>query len=713
MRKKTRIKQRDASDCGAACLASVASYYGLEMPISQIRQLAGTDKNGTNALGIVEAATSLGFSAKGVKAEIDILPYLPVPTIAHVTINKLKHYVVIYKTSRKRITVMDPRNGEIVKYSISSFEEIWTRVLILLTPSEMFEIRNEKKSVWKRFLFLLKPHRSIIIQSTIGAAFFTILGLFNAIYIQKIVDFVLPSGNRNLLNLLSSGMILIICIQLLVSIFKSIMLLKIGQQIDAKLILGYFRHLMVLPQGFFDTMKNGEIISRINDALKIRVFLNEVGTDILINCFVVIFSFILMFSYYWKLAIITLIIIPLYLLTYLISNWLNKSTERKVMENTAELEAQLIESLNGIRTIKYFGIQETINLKIENRFIKVLTSTYKSGINNIFIGNISMFISGIFTIILLWVGANLVLDGSITTGELMSFYAIIGYFTAPVDSLIEANKLYQNALIAADRLFEIFDLTRIDEECNVEIMSSDIGEIQLKNIKFRYGKRKEIFKEFNLTIPHGELTAIVGVSGSGKSTLASLIRRIHLPDAGEIMIGDYNLRHIKEESLSRVIAIVPQQIDLFSGSILENIALGDFNPDIQKIISQAKEIGALDFINELPEGLNFILSENGSNLSGGQKQRLAILRAIYVDPQIVIFDEASSSLDRTSEMLLTKIMLKLKNEGKTVINITHKLHSVVNSNKIVVLNNGKIEDLGTHEELVNGTSYYANFWKNH
>lgn len=251
MKKSTQIKQRDITDCGASCLSSVSAHYNLKLPVAKIRQIAGTDKKGTNALGMIEAAEKLGFSAKGVKGGMDALPKIPVPTIAHVIVKKvLHHYVVIYEVNEKYVKVMDPAFGKMEKYTHKEFEEIWSGVLILLMPNQKFKVGNEKVSIASRFWFLLNPHRSILIQSMIGAAIFTLLGLSTAIYVQKIIDYVLPSRNLNLLNLLGVVMVALLIFQVLINALKSLFVLKTGQQIDAKLILGYYKHLLTLPQRF-------------------------------------------------------------------------------------------------------------------------------------------------------------------------------------------------------------------------------------------------------------------------------------------------------------------------------------------------------------------------------------------------------------------------------------------------------------------------------
>lgn len=293
-----KIKQHDITDCGAACLASISAHFKLKLPISRIRQMAGTDKKGTNALGLIKAAEKLGYTAKGVKGGLDSLPKIPLPAIAHVIVKEvLQHYVVIYKVTDKYIEVMDPGDGQIHKKSIAEFEKEWTGVLILMVPNESFVKKDEKVSNISRFFFLLKPHKSILFQALFGAIIYTVLGLSTSIYIQKLTDFVLVDGNKNLLNLLSIGMVVLVIFQIFIGTSKTVMVLKTGQLIDSRLILGYYKHLLKLPQRFFDTMRIGEIISRINDAVKIRAFINDTAISLIVNVFIVFFSFALMFIY--------------------------------------------------------------------------------------------------------------------------------------------------------------------------------------------------------------------------------------------------------------------------------------------------------------------------------------------------------------------------------------------------------------------------------
>jgi len=706
-----KIKQHDIKDCGAACLASIGNHFGVNLPIAKIRQFANTDTHGTNVLGVIEAAEKMGFTAKGVKGDIDAIPKIPLPAIAHIIVKEqLHHYVVIYKVSKKKIKVMDPGTGKMTAHNYDTFKKTWTGVLILFAKNDDFKTYNDKTSVLKRFWDLIQPHKSILIQALFGAIIFTILGLSTSIYVQKITDYVLVGGNRKLLNLLSFAMLGIVLLQVYIGSKKSIFVLKTGQLIDAKLILGYYKHLLRLPQRFFDTMQIGEITSRISDAVKIRAFINNVAIDLLVNIFIVIFSFSLMFTYYWKLALVILLIIPFYIIIYILMDRFNKKVERKLMEDAAELQTQLVESITHVRTIKEFGIEEFSNIKTENSFVKLLFTTYKSGLNSVFSGTSTQFLASIFTVVLLWIGSGYVLDGEITTGELFSFYALIGYFTPPVASLIGMNKTIQNALIAADRLFEIMDLEREESENKLEITKEDLGDITFNNVSFRYGSRIEVFKNFNATIKKNKITAIVGESGSGKTTLIALLQNLYQIKDGKILLDKYDLKHIDYKSLRQVIGVVPQQLNLFSGTIIENIALGESFPNMKRVLKLSTHLGITEFVEKFPNGFETQVGENGAMLSGGQKQRISIARALYKDPEILLLDEATSALDTHSESTVKKVIENFKAHGKTVIVIAHRLSTIANADTILVMENGNIVEQGNHDSLLKFHGKYHALW---
>ena len=713
MTKNIKIKQQDITDCGAASLASICAHYGLNYPIARIRQYAYTDKKGTNILGLIEAASKLGLTAKGVKAKLEALKIIPLPAIAHVIVNKvLLHYVVIYKVTDSHITYMDPGDGELHKVNYEQFTAMWTGILVIMEKNETFVQGNMKQSLTQKFFSLLAPHKSVMFQALFGALIFSILGLSTSVYIGKITDYVLVDENTNLLNMMSIVMLLIIALKVFIGSMKSILALKTGQRIDASLILGYYKHILTLPQQFFDTMRVGEIISRVNDAVKIRNFINNVSIDLAVNIMILIFSVIVMFVYSWELTLVTLISAPLFFTLFWIFNKLNKKYLRSIMERSADLESQLVESLNSIITIKRFGIEDYSNLKTENRFVRLLRSTYHSAFGAIIISNGIDFVSTGITIAVLWVGSTQVIDKSITPGTLMMFYSLIGYVLSPIQSLITSNSTIQDAMIAADRLFQILDLEcEQDESDKMNIDESMLGDITFEHVAFRYGSRKDVFEDLNMIIKKGETTAIVGESGSGKTTLISILQHIYSINSGIIRIGNYDISQIKNSSLRARIGTVPQQIELFQGNLLENIAIGDLEPDIKRVNDLISQLGLETFIKNLPQGIQTQIGEHGASLSGGERQRVAIARALYKEPDILIFDEATSSLDSLSEQYVKKALNNLTKQGKTIIIIAHRLSTIKNADQIYVLDHGHIIENGNHEKLLTQGGLYSKLWK--
>lgn len=711
-KKGIKIKQHDITDCGAACLASVCAYYGLKFPVSRIRQYAFTDQKGTNILGLIEAANKLGLAAKGVRAQFEALTIVPKPVIAHIVVKEsLHHFVVIYKVDKKEIVYMDPGDGQMHKKTHEEFEKEWTGVLLLMEPEKSFRQGNMKTGMGKKFLSLLAPHKSVMLQAVFGALIYSILGLSTSVYIGKITDYVLVDKNLNLLNLMGVVMLAILLLRTFIGAMKSILALKTGQRIDAALILGYYKHLLTLPQQFFDTMRVGEIISRVNDAVKIRNFINNVSLDLVVNVMILLFSVCLMFVYSWKLALITLVSAPLFLLIYWGFNRLNRKYQRGIMESSADLESQLVESINSISTIKRFGVEEYANLKTETRFVHLLKNTYRSIYGSIMAQGGIQFVSTGITIAILWMGSILVIDQELTPGALMVFYSLVGYVVSPIGSLITSNQTIQDALIAADRLFQIMDLEREQgNDQKLDLTSEMVGNITFENVSFRYGSRKQVFESLNLNIEKGKTTAVVGASGSGKTTLISLLQHIYPIQGGQIRIGGYDIAQIDNRSLRQRVGTVPQQIELFAGSVADNIALGDLQPDMKKVTDLVEQLGLQEFIERLPKGYRTYIGEHGASLSGGERQRIAIARALYKEPDILIFDEATSALDSISERHVKQTLDNLARKGKTIIIIAHRLSTVKNADTIVVLDNGTVAETGRHNELCNSNGIYQRLW---
>lgn len=688
---RTGVKQHDMSDCGPACLVSVCSHYRLRLPISRIRSMAGTHEGGTSLLGLLEAAKNLGFDAKGVKGDRKSLFKIPKPAIAHVVIDgRLQHYVVIYEVRRKYLQVMDPATGRHSRLKWPDFMRRWKGILLLLVPAESFREGNEKISAWAWFLDLVRPHSRILLQAIAGSLILTLLGFSTSVFIRIITDKVLLNSDLRLLNILGLAMLLILTLQLSLSVFKDIFIIRVGQSIDERLILGYQSHLFRLPQRFFDTMKVGEIISRVGDAMKIRMFISHTAMSVVVNLFIVAFSFLIILLYYWKLGLFMASMIPMYLLVFFVTDRLNRSSERKVMESSARVESHLVESLQGIRTLKQFGIESYVLQESEARFLSLLRSGYRSSLNQVFAQSSSFGIQNLFSTGLLWIGSYYVIGSRISPGELLSAYAILGYLTGPVSSLIASNKSIQNALIAADRLFEITDLETSEHLEGSMVEQVVPGDIVFDKVIFKYEKRNKILDAFSATIRCGEITAIIGESGSGKSTILQILQRTYKAQEGVVKINGVNIDYLSDRSLRQLISVVPQRVELFSGTVVENIALGEPRADLAKIIGLISLLEMEGFIESLENGLHHFIEEGGSNLSGGQKQRIAIARALYRDPEILLLDEPASSLDGEAEKALIKAIKDRKKAGKTVVMVSHRTSAISEADQVLWIRDGKL-----------------------
>lgn len=705
------VRQRDGSDCGAACLVSIAAWYGLHMPIARVRQLTHTDRRGTTALGLVEAAKRLGFQAKGVRAAPKVLGALPLPAIAHVVRGQLQHWVVLVRVDARRVEIMDPAEGSRRRLARESFERQWSGAMVLLAPAARFVPGNQRTSVVRRFFTLIAPHQAVLAMAFLGAAVHTALGLTTTVYVQQLVDHVLVDGNRNLLNLMSVGLLITIVAQTLVGGMKGLLVLHSGQRIDATLVLGYYRHLLSLPQRFFDTMRIGEITSRIGDAVRIRALINDIAVELVMSTLVVVLSLSLLFVYSATLGLVVMAIVPIYAVVWAVANARNRLTSRALMERSAELQSQLVESISVIGTIKRFGLEADAELRTETRFVRLLRAVFQSARTSLMTSTVTGAVSRVAVVAVLWAGSLLVIDRRLTPGELMSSYALLGYLTGPLLTLITANRTIQDALIAAERLFEIMDLERDRVTAHATIEAATGGAIDFDHVSFRYGARAPALRDVTVRFRQGAITAIVGESGSGKSTIAALVQRVYVAEEGRVRLGGIDVRHLSSESIRTLVCTVPQRIDLIAGSVLENIALGDAEPDVRRILEAAQAAGIAEMIDRLPAGLDTELGENGATLSGGERQRLAIARALYRDPEILILDEATSSLDGPSVMAVRRMTEERRARGRTVIVIAHNLDLVRDAEHIVVMREGMVVEEGSHADLVGRRGAYHSLWE--
>jgi ATP-binding cassette subfamily B protein len=643
---------------------------------------------------LVEAAKSLGFSAKGVKGPVEALAGVPVPAIAHVLIDRrLWHYVVLVKWSPRHAKVMDPAVGRVERWPHEKFKTVWTGVLILLAPGGGFQPGDHTSPPWRRFWGLIAPHKAMLIQAFAGAMVSTVLALSMSVYVQKIVDGVIPEGNPRLLNLLTVAMLVLLGFRVVLGVFQSLLSLQTAQHIDATLILAYYRRLLRLPQPFFDAMRVGEITSRVADAVKIRNFLNNALLNLLLNPLILGFSLWAMFFYSWKLALVSLALIPANLMIYGVSNRLNREYQRRIMERAADFEAQLVESLNAQSVLRRFRLEEWAGLKTEARLVRLLKIVWCAAVGGLGCGTATTLITQTYMIALLWIGTRLVLEAGLTPGQLMSCYTLANYLTGPLTALIGLNTTIQETLIASDRLFEIMDLELEKDQGSIEFTTQKAGDIRFENATFKHAGRLATLQEVTATMPAGQITVLAGESGCGKTTLLALLQRLYLPEKGRVLIGDVDIRYFTLESLRRGLAVVPQQTTLISGTVLENLAPADPMPDMERLLQICRDVGVLEFIEQLPQGFFTYLNENGVNFSGGQRQRIALVRAFYLDAPILLLDEPSSALDAKSEQALMDLLMRLRSAGKTILLAAHNPRLAAIADQIITLSAGRVESV--------------------
>ncbi len=689
MKRRVKIQQHDTYDCGAACLGSIAAWYGLYIPLNKARRLCNCTKEGVTIKGIIDGAGKLGLDAQAFKSKdksIDIFNgIIRLPAIAHLKKqNGFFHFVTIISINSKHVEIMEPSCGEFIKVPYNEFKEEWTGYVIIFSLTPDFIPGNQRRGVYRRLFSLLLSTKREILHSAAGSVILVTGGVIIPLFMQHIIDNVIPLGKIGELAKLSGIVILLSILMLFISYARNIYAAAHGMRIDNHLIYNYITKIFRLPAEFFNQYTSGDLNSRVSDAFNIRLFISEGVVSVLICAITLSASLIIIFKFNIPLAILSSVFIPMYTGLFFLGRHINKKYNRKLASSGAQFETDMLQGMDSVTSVKHYGAEALSITRMEN--------SYKDLANNIFnaskavslLATVADTLSKGLVVATITAGGFMIFAGSLTVGELVAFYSLCSFYTAPLANLTKMNSIITQAEVSAERLFEIMD---IEEDESASFSQHAIPqrwrEIMIDRIEFAYSGREQLFEQLSFNIERGSIIVINGENGCGKSTLASLIMRDCAPLGGAIYLDNLNINCIPMKEWLEFITIIPQKIHLFNATLLDNITCGRENADKEKVISICTELGLGGFIQRLPMGLFTHIGSHGSDLSGGEIQKIAIARAVYRDPQVFVFDESTSSADSRSEEFIMRYICRLKQMGKTIVLISHSKDIAGYADKIV------------------------------
>ena len=726
----TFVKQHDITDCAAACMAMVCLHYKKETTITRLRDIMGTDIKGTNLVGLSKCAEKLGFVSQAVKVDKEgFLSDYTLPAIANVVTKEgLSHFVVIFKITKKYVIYGDPAK-DLMRIEIDEFYKSFTGALLLLKPNNEFVSGKLKGTkIFERYIKLLLPQKKLFAYALLASLIVTLLGILSSVFNNIIYDEILPYQQKDVLKMMLAVFIGVNLTSIFVSFVRQWVLLHLSIKIDIPLMLGYFEHIYKLPMKFFASRRTGDITTRFSDAFTIKDIFTSIALSLFMDIGMALISGVILWQMNTKLFVIIIFMTLISMVLVFIFKQPYKKINEEQMQQNSILNSEIIEGLRAFETIKG-NANEDIELEsIEREYIKALRIGYKESMLSNVQGTISSIISGIGNLVLMYVGISSVINNDLTLGSYMAFMTLAGYFTDPVSNLVGLQLQIQEANISMKRLSEIMDYEREQEltfskDSGIPSIAENIadahqyqlldkvdGDIEINNVTFRYGNRKPAIEGVSFTIPKGQKVALVGASGSGKSTIAKLLLKYYEPETGDITIDGVDINEYQNASVRRAISYVPQNIELFSKSIYDNIRVSKPTASLEEVKEAAKKADAHDFIKRLPMQYYTYLEEAGNGLSGGEKQRIALARAFLKENQFYIMDESTSNLDFATENIIFDMIFN-KFKKKSMLIVAHRLATVKNCDKIIVMDKGHIVEQGTHEELLEKRGQYYKLWE--
>ena len=702
MKRIRLIKQHDEKDCGAACLSMILEYYGKKLTLSKIREDVKVDQHGTTIRGMIEGATKNGLVCKAYNAPAkDVWDFLQneatFPLIIRiVTASNYEHYVIVEKSHNKYLKIADP-DPSLGKYKMNYdlFEKCYLGQILLFTTAEGFIKANNRRESYLRFIRLALSQKKLFIGVALLSLILTGIGLIGAFLFQLLIDNVLlditnhehtHDGIAIFAYTLTAVAVLYI-VRIIIQLLRGFLITKLSKNINLPLMLGYYNHVTDLPVSFFENRKTGEILSRFSDAEDIQEAISTVILTLLMDILMVVGCGYLLFKYSTSLFTVSFCIFLIYFIISFIYLKPIGTINRKKLEENAQLSSYMKETIDGAETVKVCQGETQTKEKTSSLYNALINLSIKEELTFLRETSITEFLTSMGMLVILWVGAIDVINGTLTVGELITYFTLVNYFLDPVQNLVNLQQTVQNAIIAADRLNDIMDAEK--ESTDGLFLPSAPDSIEFRNVSFRYGTRSLILDGVNLSATTGETVSLIGPSGCGKSTIAKLIVNMYSPEEGDVLVNGYSIDKLSIEWIRNNIVYVPQRPFLFSDTIINNLYFG-LNKEKQvseeKLQLLLKQFGC-EFVFNLPLGMNSLLEENGANLSGGQVQRLAIVRAILRNPKVLILDESTSALDFESEAKIYE-ELKVLNPELILIIITHRINCIRNADKIYYIQDG-------------------------
>lgn len=713
--RKTFVPQVDMMDCGVAALASISRYYGSDYSLAHLRELTKTTKEGTTALGLVQAAKKMGFETRAIQADMSLFEIKDIsyPFIVHVAKDgRLQHYYVVYKNKKNHLIIGDPDPSvRITRMSKKGFEKEWTGVALFFAPEPSYKPYKDKKNGLLALVPLIFKQRSLITNIVLASFLVTLINILGSYYLQVILDEYIPNQMQSTLGIISIGLVVTYILQQMMNFAREYLLTVLSQRLTIDVVLSYIRHIFELPMSFFATRQTGEVTSRFSDANSI---IDALASTILsvfldVSILMIVGGFLLLQNrnLFW----LVLYSIPIYLIIVYTFMKPFEKMNHDVMQSNAMVSSAIIEDINGIETIKSLTSEEVRYQKIDSDFVGYLDNSFKLSRLSILQTSIKQGAQLILNVLILWTGAQLVMANTISVGQLITFNMLLSYFTTPLENIINLQTKLQSAKVANARLNEVYlvdsEFQTFQENPYQEQLLK--GDITVSDLSYKYGFGRDALSDINLTIKQGEKVSFVGVSGSGKTTIAKLLVNFYKPYKGTISLNGQNIDQLDKRSLRQFINYLPQQSYVFSGSLLDNLTLGADPSVVQEDILKACDIAEIrQDIEQMPMGFQTELSD-GAGLSGGQKQRIALARALLTKSRVLILDEATSGLDVLTEKKVVDNLLQLTD--KTIIFIAHRLSIAQRTHRIFVMDQGRIVESGSHEELLSQAGFYQRLFQ--